>query len=128
MATVRPLKPCQRPGCGKYSNDGSCYCAEHKRMMQAKRDAVHRKSKGGVYNSRWARASKAFLAEHPVCAVCGAPATEVDHIIPHKKDMDLFWDSNNWQALCHSCHSKKTMNEGSFGRRVGGVTENPCLV
>jgi 5-methylcytosine-specific restriction protein A len=38
-------------------------------------------------------------------------ATEVDHIIPHKGDMKLFWDSDNWQGLCKSCHSKKTAKE-----------------
>ena len=40
-------------------------------------------------------------------------ATDVDHIVPHRGDRDLFWDRNNWQALCHSCHSKKTAAEDS---------------
>ena len=39
-------------------------------------------------------------------------AKEVDHIIPHKGNMKLFWDSdNNWSPLCKSCHSKKTAKE-----------------
>ena len=38
-------------------------------------------------------------------------ATDVDHIVPHRGDPALFWDEENWQALCHSCHSKKTRNE-----------------
>ena len=37
--------------------------------------------------------------------------TDVDHIVPHRGDPRLFWDEENWQALCHSCHSKKTRNE-----------------
>ena len=36
------------------------------------------------------------------------PATVVDHIIPHRGDMKLFWDESNWQALCESCHNHKT--------------------
>lgn len=31
-------------------------------------------------------------------------ATVVDHIVPHKGDKRLFWDSKNWQALCKPCH------------------------
>jgi 5-methylcytosine-specific restriction protein A len=30
--------------------------------------------------------------------------------------MALFWDSSNWQPLCHECHSSKTAREdGGFG-------------
>ncbi len=32
-------------------------------------------------------------------------ANIVDHIEPHNGDYDLFWDVNNWQGLCGSCHS-----------------------
>ena len=47
------------------------------------------------------------------CAECMkqgnlTPATVVDHIIPHRGDMKLFWDESNWQALCESCHNQKT--------------------
>lgn len=41
----------------------------------------------------------------------------VDHIIPHKGDMELFWDRNNWQAMAKECHDKKTATEdGGFGK------------
>lgn len=44
------------------------------------------------------------------------PATDVDHIIPHKGNEDLMWDEENLQALCHACHSRKTAAEdGGFG-------------
>jgi len=44
-------------------------------------------------------------------------ATEVDHIVPHKEDYALFWDPTNWQGLCKSDHSRKTVREdGGFGR------------
>lgn len=39
------------------------------------------------------------------------PATEVDHIIPRSKGGTDIWE--NLQALCKSCHSKKTRRENS---------------
>jgi len=38
-------------------------------------------------------------------------ATVVDHIIPHRGDEKLFWDRDNWQALCKRCHDQKTWTE-----------------
>ena len=63
------------------------------------------------YNARWRKARKMFLAAHPLCAVCGRSANEVDHIIPHEGDQVKFWDEENWQSLCKSDHSKKTAKE-----------------
>lgn len=62
-------------------------------------------------NKRYQRARKIFMIRHPFCAVCGKPAEHLDHIIPHKGDYNLFWDRSNWQSLCASCHSKKTIRE-----------------
>lgn len=42
----------------------------------------------------------------------------VDHIIPHRGDMKLFWDEDNWQSLCKHCHDVKTAKEdGGLGVR-----------
>lgn len=27
----------------------------------------------------------------------------VDHIIPHRGDQKLFWDTTNWQSACERC-------------------------
>ena len=69
-----------------------------------------------------------YLAKHPLCVHCQREgrvqaATDVDHIVPHSGDMELFWDSSNWQGLCHSHHSIKTATEdGGWGApaRTGG--------
>lgn len=37
--------------------------------------------------------------------MCGAPATVVDHIQPHRGDMNIFWREGNHQSLCRSCHN-----------------------
>lgn len=75
------------------------------------------------YNTQaWARARVAFLRAHPLCEQCKrdgrlTPSTDVDHIVPHRGDVTLFNDVNNLQALCRSCHSRKTATEdGGFGR------------
>jgi len=74
------------------------------------------------YTYRWQKVSAGWLRSHPLCAHCEAAgrikaASEVDHIVPHKGDMAIFWDNTNWQSLCHSCHSTKTATEdGGFGR------------
>lgn len=56
-----------------------------------------------------------------MCVHCRAvgkrtAANVVDHIIPHRGDQDKFWDYDNWQALCKTCHDIKTAKEdGGFG-------------
>ena len=47
-------------------------------------------------------------------------ATVVDHIEPHRDDLELFWDrENNWQGLCSSCHSGAKQELESTGRIRG---------
>ena len=72
------------------------------------------------YTYRWQQASKAFLGVHPLCQCPDCDdgrkrvtlATVVDHIIPHRGDMVLFWDSeHNWQSMSKPCHDRKTQRE-----------------
>ena len=86
-------------------------------------DVVRETSNKRGYGYRWQKVRAKFLQENPLC-VCQdcklrlvpLPADVVDHIIPHKGDMTLFWDSLNWQPMNHVCHNKKTACEdGGFG-------------
>jgi 5-methylcytosine-specific restriction protein A len=76
------------------------------------------------------------LDKHPLCAdpfkvhlEIPEPATVTDHIVAHKGDRRLFWDSKNWQSLCRACNSRKAAEqEGAFGNararrclRDGGI-------
>lgn len=77
-----------------------------------------------LYGHRWTIASKRFLSKNPVCVYClqvgiVTPAKVTDHIVPHCGDHDLFWDSNNWQALCKACHDGPKQLEESRGYQVG---------
>lgn len=121
MATIAPRKPCARPGCREWATHGS-YCERHfiewQKQQQENRKQFSRVADEGRpnstdrgYDSKWKQARKFFLMKHPICVICGRPATEVDHIIPHKGDYKLFWNSKNWQPLCHICHSRKTYSE-----------------
>ena len=119
---------CSWPGCRCVVDMPERYCSKHKSMAEERRrrqkeNRVRFKGSSSErgYNSAWRRARSAFLRDHPLCAECEregrlTPATCVDHIKPHRGDKDLFWDETNWQALCQSCHSRKTAKEdGGFG-------------
>lgn len=76
------------------------------------------------YGWRWQKTADGFLRKHPLCVHCDANgkitiARCVDHIVPITGAHDpLFWKRDNWQALCISCHSRKTMSEDfGIGRR-----------
>jgi len=61
------------------------------------------------YDGKWRKERAAFLALNPWCVRLGAGCTLigelVDHRIPHRGDMRLFWDRSNWQTLCTHCHN-----------------------
>ncbi len=113
---------------------GKARCATHQAEADLKRNAARAAAKqsaaaqAGValYATRkWKRWAKRFLARHPMCMDCGdlgvtQPATDVDHIKPHRGDEKLFWDWNNLQGLCKPCHSRKTARE-VFGHKAPGV-------
>ena len=113
---INPPKPCYHPGCPYVTH--ATYCTIHAKQHDAAyRHKVGSSNKRG-YTYRWQKEREAYLIRNPLCEDCLnqhdviRAATEVDHIIPHKGDMRLFWDSdNNWQGLCKSCHSKKTAKE-----------------
>ena len=105
----RPDTPCKHPGCSKLVSYGTQYCAEHAVLHKSDRPSAS--SRG--YSSAWRKARKHYLEANPLCVEClkegrYVKATDVDHVVPHNGDMLLFWDRGNWQALCHSHHSKKT--------------------
>ena len=69
---------------------------------------------------RWRRESRAFLRANPLCVMCKALgkttlATVVDHKTPHRDDEALFWDQDNWQALCATDHSAAKQAEEKGG-------------
>ena len=87
---------------------------QQKRMPSQPDDRPSPSRRG--YDRKWMRLRRWFLARHPLCAHClqrgfTTPATEVDHIKP-LRDGGARLDQTNLQALCKSCHSRKTAREG----------------
>jgi 5-methylcytosine-specific restriction enzyme A len=105
-----PLKPpVHRP-------PGMRSAAEVKQELDRQRPSAARRG----YGPRWRRARAAYLARHPLCVRCKAvgrlaPAAVVDHVVPHRGDQRLFWDTSNWQGLCKPCHDAKTARDGRWG-------------
>jgi len=78
------------------------------------------------YNYRWQQLRKRFLRDHPLCVKCLAQgrigyASIVDHIQAHRGDDELFWDEDNWQALCKQHHdgAKQSEDKRGFSSAVG---------
>jgi len=94
--------------CGRLVPHGQlCVCQiEAKRARNRRHDANRPTARERGYDSDWEKERKAFLICHPGCVVCGAPATVVDHIIPHRGNTALFWDRYNWQPLCKDGHDR----------------------
>jgi 5-methylcytosine-specific restriction enzyme A len=112
----RPFKPCSKIGCPRLSRDK--YCDEHKQLTISYDNHRGTAAKRG-YGAKWRRARAGYLSQNQICVRCGDIATVVDHIIPHKGNMELFWSVSNWQSLCKKCHDRKTVKEdGGFGRYI----------
>lgn len=98
-------------------------CPEHTRQQ----DQHHARFKVGetsYTSSRWRTARLRFLTAHPLCQDCKALgrvrlANTVDHIVPHRGDVALFWDETNWRPSCASCHSMRTARQVGWRQRRG---------
>lgn len=74
------------------------------------------------YGYRWQKARDQYLQEHPLCVMCQDAGTVkasavVDHITPHRGDVRLFWDENNWQALCKTHHDGEKQRQERANER-----------
>ena len=72
---------------------------------------VRERSDDPYHSWRWTRVSRAWRAQHPLCAECYrhgrfVPAEVTDHIVPWPVCGD-FWDRTNYQSLCRACNVAK---------------------
>ena len=61
---------------------------------------------------RW----KVLVRDRFTCRLCGVVEGRkgqqiADHIQPHRGDAALFWDENNLQCLCKTCHDSTKQRE-----------------
>jgi 5-methylcytosine-specific restriction protein A len=80
------------------------------------------------YTKKWSAYSRRRLQAFPLCGMRSTPqlntqhsccaregrvaiATVTDHIVPHRGDQEMFWNPENHQSLCESCHNAKSRSE-----------------
>ncbi|MPT00955.1 MAG: HNH endonuclease [Pseudomonas sp.] len=73
------------------------------------------------YGYKWQVARAEWLQANPLCVYCQregrvTAGTVVDHIVPHRGDMKLFWSRSNWQTLCRHCHDVVKAAEEAAGQ------------
>ena len=116
-------RPCQWRGCPQVVRGDVPYCEEHAKQVAREHEADRPSAARRGYDGNWRKLRSMYLRRHPLCAdpfgVHEGPvvATEVDHIQPLSRGGGHGWD--NLQALCKSCHSKKTARESGFVRGKG---------
>jgi len=114
-----PLRACATPGCGQRST--SFRCPEHTKGHQRNTMQIQDERRGSRhvrgYTYAWSVYSKAFLAQHPLCADpyhvhgdLGHFSECVDHIVPPQFGGD-FWDASNHQPLCTACNLRKSAED-----------------
>lgn len=128
MDTRRFRKRCKTMGCPNLHSNKNGYCdscnerwrAAHPRSYK---DDGRLSSQERGYDSRWHRFSKRFLADHPICAICGAPSECVDHKdIPADVMMSVYgrfvYEDEHYQALCRACNTRKGRYEDKAMRKA----------
>jgi 5-methylcytosine-specific restriction enzyme A len=111
-------RQCREPGCAGKTLQGS-RCPRHSRAWVGGQPA-------SAYGPGWATLRTRVLAEQPLCR-CGAPATEVDHIMA--KAFGGTDDRSNLRGVCHRCHIDKTATDSRLGkaRKAAGSSSFPRI-
>jgi 5-methylcytosine-specific restriction enzyme A len=114
----RALQVCATGGCPELVERGHCDThrrARRRTQAQARRaqgDPSMGGGRNGAYRGKWPTRRAAFLAKHPSCVDCGAPATEPDHVPPRQLLVALGIndpDDDQWlRPRCKADHSKVT--------------------
>lgn len=105
-----PSKPGLACRCGGLKLNGVCpKCGPRRRAPENHRASARERG----YTHAWDCYSQRYRLVHPWCVTCEGDgrfvrAEAVDHIVPHRGDQALFWDSANHQGLCKRHHDAKT--------------------
>jgi 5-methylcytosine-specific restriction enzyme A len=90
------------------------YCRRHGGQLDAGR---RKPADVAFYQSpAWRAASAAAVAAEPLCRICRRKASALaDHIV-ERRDGGADFARRNIQAVCWSCHSKKTKRRTDRGK------------
>ena len=105
--------PCKNPSCPALIDHGS-YCIQHKRYIER---AVDQRTNSGErgYSAKWRKVRDKYIAMYPTCALCGARAEHVHHIVPIRYGGTNEFD--NLMPLCITCHNRATAKENALIHR-----------
>lgn len=98
---------CVVPGCARFAVGRRCLS----HAVAAERARPNRDVRRWYYLAGWKALRREVLRDQGYqCAVCLQvdQALEVDHVTRHNGDPVLFWARENLQALCRTCHQRKT--------------------
>jgi 5-methylcytosine-specific restriction enzyme A len=112
------------PACARLGNTRcpACRVAQNReRWRTVDRERSNLEIRKLYRTARWRAYRDQKRAEDPLCVECRAEGLfvtwdDLDHVVPHHGDLELFWDYDNLRGLCHRHHSAKTRRE-----QVGGV-------
>lgn len=108
---VRAPTTCRKPGCSGLVRNGVCsVCGPAREYGREDYDARRGNAADRGYDAKWRRLREQVLYSQPLCAMCGAIAVDVDHIIPIRQGGDVL-ALDNLQPLCRKCHARKTQRE-----------------
>ena len=105
-----PKQYCKILRCSNYAVTNRHMCSEH--IDRRRQLSAHARG----YGARWRKMRADFLENNPFCARCDNYAYHVDHIVP--KSNGGRDTPQNLQALCASCHGKKTTLEDGASQNL----------
>lgn len=113
-----PRRRCTEPGCSHPAKPGG-KCVRHRKRTS--RWAGGHANRAFYSTPEWRQLSRTIIDEHRICPGwptgnrCGQRTTDADHIIPIEHGGPPL-DPTNIEALCHSCHARKTAHETGLGK------------
>jgi 5-methylcytosine-specific restriction protein A len=126
----KQVGPC-RYGRGRCPKLGTVrgFCDDHAKQVERDRGTAAERG----YDAAWRVRSRAFLAAHKWCKLCGKRAKHADHFpVSVKEARRLGWPrermdaDDNLRPLCHSCHSKYTaVHQSGWGAAPGAAGAPP---
>jgi 5-methylcytosine-specific restriction endonuclease McrA len=99
----------------------SFWVARGKSGRQRTRCDACRPNIAKIDGKRWRELRRQILTANPLCVYCGAPASELDHVVPLSMGGDPF-ALENLVSSCKRCNSSKGARLAAAARREPRVT------
>jgi 5-methylcytosine-specific restriction protein A len=106
----------------------------HSAGVRKKRQAIYDEARGSArqrgYSTEWDKFARAYLKSNPLCFYCQvqgrtSPAELVDHIVPHRGNMERFWppldgdQADFFCGCCNDCHNGPKQRAERTADRLG---------